>query len=56
MYDQAVELFLMLHGGSYTGLEVMIFMPPKELWEAYGNHTVRPSRFVYGVYLLYSLG
>ena len=20
-------------------------MPPKELWEAYSNHTVRPSRF-----------
>ena len=22
-----------------------IFMLPKELWEAYSNHTVRPSRF-----------
>ena len=21
----------------------LIFMPPKELWEAYSNHTVRPS-------------
>ena len=36
-----------------------IFMPPKELWEAYSNRTVhqsvRPSRFVSGAYLLYSL-
>ena len=23
----------------------MLFMPPKELWEAYSNRTVRPSRF-----------
>ena len=22
-----------------------IFIPPKELWEAYSNHTVRPSSF-----------
>ena len=21
----------------------LVFMPPKELWEAYSNHTVRPS-------------
>ena len=24
-------------------LEMFIFMPPKELWEAYSNRTVRPS-------------
>ena len=24
-------------------IKVIIFMPPKELWEAYSNHTVRPS-------------
>ena len=29
-------------------------MPPKELWEAYSNRTVRPSRFMSGAYLLYS--
>ena len=28
-------------------------MPSKELWEAYSNHIVRPSRFVSGAYLLY---
>ena len=44
----------------------IIFMPPKELWEAYSNRTVRPSvspsvrqsvrpAFVFGPYLLYSL-
>ena len=37
----------------------IVFMPPKELWEAYSNRTVRPSarpsRFVSGAYLLYSL-
>ena len=39
-----------------------IFMPPKELWEAYSNRTVRPCvrpcvrpAFVSGPYLLYSL-
>ena len=36
-----------------------VFMPPKELWEAYSNCTVRPrvrpSRFVSGAYLLDSL-
>ena len=47
-----------------------LFMPPKELWEAYSNRTVRPSvrqsvrpsvrqsvrpAFVSGPYLLYSL-
>ena len=26
----------------------LIIMPPKELWEAYSSHTVRPSRFVSG--------
>ena len=33
-------------------------MPPKELWEAYSNRTVRPSvrpAFMSGPYLLYSL-
>ena len=30
-----------------------IFMPPKELWEAYSNRTVRPA-FVSGPYLLCS--
>ena len=38
---------------------INVFMPPKELWEAYSNRTVRPSvcpsRFVSGAYLLYSL-
>ena len=44
----------------------IVFMPPKELWEAYSNRTVRPSvrqsvrpsvrpAFVSGPYLLYSL-
>ena len=44
----------------------VLFMPPKELWEAYSNRTVRPSvrqsvrvsvrpAFVSGPYLLYSL-
>ena len=37
----------------------IVFMPPKELWEAYSNRTVRPcvrpSRFVSGAYFLYSL-
>ena len=40
----------------------ILFMPPKELWEAYSNRTVRPSvrpslhpAFVSGPYLLYSL-
>ena len=39
-----------------------LFMPPKELWEAYSNRAVRPSvrpcvrpAFVSGPYLLYSL-
>ena len=30
-------------------------MPPKEFWEAYSNRTVRPSRFVSGAFILYSL-
>ena len=42
---------------------VVVFMPPKELWEAYSNRTVHLSvcpsvhlsRFVSGAYLLYSL-
>ena len=33
----------------YIVLKTIVFiaflMPPKELWEAYSNHTVRPSRF-----------
>ena len=33
----------------------IVFMPPKELWEAYSNRTVRPPRFLSGAYLLYSL-
>ena len=33
----------------------LFFMPPKELWEAYSNCTVRPSCFVSGAYLLDSL-
>ena len=24
-------------------LKLLVFMPPKELWEAYSNRTVRPS-------------
>ena len=32
-----------------------LFYAPKELWEAYSYRTVRPSRFVSGAYLLYSL-
>ena len=46
-----------------TWLEnIHIFMPPKELWEAYSNRTVRLSvrqsvrpAFLSGPYLLYSL-
>ena len=30
-----------LHADQYK--EQVIFMPPKELWEAYSNRTVRPS-------------
>ena len=30
-----------LRGGG--GIKIDIFMPPKELWEAYSNRTVRPS-------------
>ena len=49
------------------GIDVVVFMPPKELWEAYSNRTVRPSvspsvfpcvrpsRFVSDAYLLHSL-
>ena len=40
-------------------IQSIIFMPPKELWEAYSYHTVhlsvRLSRFMSGAYLLYSL-
>ena len=34
---------------------IVFFMPPKELYEAYSNRTVRLSRFVSGAYLLYFL-
>ena len=27
----------------YTAYRCTVFMPPKELWEAYSNRTVRPS-------------
>ena len=43
-------------------IPLAFFMPPKELWEAYSNRTVRPCvrpcvrpAFVSGPYLLYSL-
>ena len=42
-------------GGGLSSLLMAIFMPLKELWEAYRNCTVRPSRFVSGAYLLDSL-
>ena len=57
-------------GGGGEGVQVSltkkssdnVFMPPKELWEAYSNRTVHPSvspsvrpAFVSGPYLLYSL-
>ena len=29
----------------YINVIANLFMPPKELWEAYSNRTVRPSRF-----------
>ena len=40
---------------NFNAKRKQFFMPPKELWEAYSNRTVRPSRFVSGAYLLYSL-
>ena len=51
------------HFTLFTGHHIsVIFMPPKELWEAYSNRTVRPCvrpcvrpAFVSGPYLLYSL-
>ena len=54
------------HGWKFKISKILIFMPPKELWEAYSNRTVRPSvrpsvrqsvrpAFVSGPYLLYSL-
>ena len=43
----------------YLSVNIIFIMPPKQLWEAYSNHTVRLSvclsRFVSGAYLLYSL-
>ena len=59
---------LIILGYFYAGIDPLVlifvavcrlFMPPKELWEAYSNRTVRPSvrpAFVSGPYLLYSLG
>ena len=52
--------------GRLSHSETFLFMPPKELWEAYSNRTVCPSvrpsvrqsvrpAFVSGPYLLYSL-
>ena len=68
LFASILDLSVML--GNYlqqtTFLDVF-FMPPKELWEAYSNRTVRqsvrpsvgpsvrPSCFVSGAYLLYSL-
>ena len=50
------------HGLMHLIGEILIFLPPKELWEAYSNRTVRQSirpslhpAFVSGPYLLYSL-
>ena len=58
------------HETGMFNLVRVVFMPPKELWEAYSNRTVRPSvrqsvrpsvrqsvrpAFVSGPYLLYSL-
>ena len=50
------------HGINGIFSMVSLFMPPKELWEAYSNCTVRPCvrpcvrpAFVSGPYLLYSL-
>ena len=31
----------------------LVFMPPKELWEAYSNRTGRLSRFVSGAYPIF---
>ena len=33
------------HNKVSTPQNFIVFMPPKELWEAYSNRTVRPSRF-----------
>ena len=46
---------LRIHVIQYKTLWSVLFMPPKELWEAYSNRTVRPSRFMSGAYLLYPL-
>ena len=60
-------LYLSVMLGNYMQhISDVFFMPPKELWEAYSNRTVRPSvrqsvrpsvrpAFVSGPYLLYSL-
>ena len=68
-FDQTLYDFFILTR-SMLELLAVIFMPPKELWEAYSNRTVRPSvrqsvrpsvrqsvrpAFVSGPYLLYSL-
>ena len=45
--------------GTKLKINIPFFMPPKELWEAYSNPTVRPplrlSRFMSRAYHLYSL-
>ena len=33
--------------------KTVVFMPPKELWEAYSNRTVSPSRFMSGAYPMF---
>ena len=45
-----MKLWIFLGGYRKTGLFLgviskhsRVFMTPKELWEAYSNHTVRPS-------------
>ena len=52
-----IQQYLQVFSKFYV--DFAIFMPPKELWEAYSNRTVCPSvrlsRFVFGAYLLYSL-
>ena len=58
---QLTQVMYILKQFTHT-YSVHLFMPPKELWEAYSNRTVRPSvrqsvrpAFVSGPYLLYSL-
>ena len=56
-YDAAPD-FTHLDVRVHCGYYEFVFMPPKELWEAYSNRTVCPSvrpAFLSGPYLLYSL-